>query len=596
MRKLLSMSVTFVTIIFCMLVVSFDISATGSDFESATEIRMNSEYTDNIANRSDKDFYKFTLSSPGCVQINFKHENLFNSDEYWYAVLYNEKTEIITTYSFSGSETDVNAKKIGLDTGTYYLRITGGKYSDNWGGERYNTCNYALTIVFTESNHWEKEINDAFNQATPVLVNNLYTASINGRYDYDFYMFELSTSGSIQINFQHENLFSSEEYWCVTLYNSNADVITNYSFYGSDSDVDSKKIGLDTGNYYLRIVGGKYSSNWGSERYNTCDYGFTIKFMESKYWEKENSDSFSTADDIERSCVYNGTIHENYDKDYYRLNLSYAQSISINFNITNLNRDGELYCLTIYDEKTNIIDEYSISNDNKNVFITYLDEGIYYLRVTGGDYSSNWGSENYTTSEYTFYVEEYIYVPTVAKINVFSESTASHIIKWSKLDSATGYEVYRYNVSAKKYEKIKTTSSNKLKVKNLKSGSIYKYKVRGYVLKNNTKYYGDFSAVVFAPTKPSQVALKSVKSTKTKTATVLWDKVSGASGYVVVYATDSKFKKAKTVTVKKGSTLKATIKKLSKGKKYYFKVRAYKTVNGKKLYGAYSAVKNIKVK
>ena len=57
-----------------------------------------------------------------------------------------------------------------------------------------------------------------------------------------------------------------------------------------------------------------------------------------------------------------------------------------------------------------------------------------------------------------------------------------------------------------------------------------------------------------------------------------------------------KFKKSKTVTVKKGSTVKATIKKLSKGKKYYFKVRAYKTVNGKKIYGAYSSVKSVKVK
>ena len=37
-------------------------------------------------------------------------------------------------------------------------------------------------------------------------------------------------------------------------------------------------------------------------------------------------------------------------------------------------------------------------------------------------------------------------------------------------------------------------------------------------------------------------------------------------------------------------------KKLKKGKRYYFKVRAYRTVNGKKVYSSYSAVKSVRVK
>ena len=54
-------------------------------------------------------------------------------------------------------------------------------------------------------------------------------------------------------------------------------------------------------------------------------------------------------------------------------------------------------------------------------------------------------------------------------------------------------------------------------------------------------------------------------------------------------------KKAKTVKVKKSSK-KATVKKLSKGKKYYVRIRTYKTVNGKKIYSDWSAVKSVKVK
>ena len=49
-------------------------------------------------------------------------------------------------------------------------------------------------------------------------------------------------------------------------------------------------------------------------------------------------------------------------------------------------------------------------------------------------------------------------------------------------------------------------------------------------------------------------------------------------------------------TIKSGKTVKFVNKKLKKGKKYYFKVRAYRTVSGKKVYGSYSAVKAAKAK
>ena len=43
-------------------------------------------------------------------------------------------------------------------------------------------------------------------------------------------------------------------------------------------------------------------------------------------------------------------------------------------------------------------------------------------------------------------------------------------------------------------------------------------------------------------------------------------------------------------------TVKATVKKLSKGKKYFVRTRSYKTVSGKKIYSDWSSVKSVKVK
>ena len=96
--------------------------------------------------------------------------------------------------------------------------------------------------------------------------------------------------------------------------------------------------------------------------------------------------------------------------------------------------------------------------------------------------------------------------------------------------------------------------------------------------------------------KPKSAKIKKVKSAK-KAIAVEWKKVSGVKGYQIQVATDKKFKKnKKTVTVKKQKTTKTTIKKLKAKKKYYVRIRTYKTVNGKKVYSSWSKVKSVKTK
>ena len=84
---------------------------------------------------------------------------------------------------------------------------------------------------------------------------------------------------------------------------------------------------------------------------------------------------------------------------------------------------------------------------------------------------------------------------------------------------------------------------------------------------------------------------------KKKALVVYWNKIADASGYQIQVATDKKFKKnKKTVTVAKQNANKKTVKKLKSKKKYYVRVRSYKIVNGKKVYGKWSKIKSIKTK
>ena len=94
-------------------------------------------------------------------------------------------------------------------------------------------------------------------------------------------------------------------------------------------------------------------------------------------------------------------------------------------------------------------------------------------------------------------------------------------------------------------------------------------------------------------TKPKKTTIKTLKCVSSKRFKITYKKVSGATGYQIRYSTSSKFTNAKTVNVKGTSKV---VKKLKTGKAYYVKVRAYRSVNGKKMYGNFSKVRKIKLK
>ena len=86
------------------------------------------------------------------------------------------------------------------------------------------------------------------------------------------------------------------------------------------------------------------------------------------------------------------------------------------------------------------------------------------------------------------------------------------------------------------------------------------------------------------------VSVMSTKTSSSCSATATWTKVPGATGYELIYSKDKKFTKFEQIEQK---TNIAEIEKLQQGNTYYFKVKAYKKVNGLKVYGEYSARKAI---
>lgn len=177
----------------------------------------------------------------------------------------------------------------------------------------------------------------------------------------------------------------------------------------------------------------------------------------------------------------------------------------------------------------------------------------------------------------------------VTSVNVSSATSSSVTLSWGKSKNAEGYIIQEYvNSGWKTVKTIKSASASSAKI-SVKPGA-HKYRVRAYSVYSNTKQYSSGASVnVYIPT---QQSIKSLTAAA-KGFTVKFAKDTKATGYQIQYSTSSKFNGATTKTLTSSKTASYTAKSLSKGKKYYVRVRSYKVVNGKKVYGKWSAYKSV---
>ena len=243
--------------------------------------------------------------------------------------------------------------------------------------------------------------------------------------------------------------------------------------------------------------------------------------------------------------------------------------------------------------------EYTYNGKVKTPTVTVKDEtGL--ILVENKDYTVKYESGRKNPGKYTVTVTlignyegekklEFSILPGKTSKITATQSTSAIKLTWKKVTGATGYRVYQYNSKTGKYEKIKTLTGTSYTVKKLKAGTTYKFAVKAYSKADGETLWAASYKTFTTATKPATPTVKATAGSKQ--ATISWNKVTGATGYVV-YMQDEFGDYEKLGSTKKTSY---TRKKLTKGKTYYFRVRAYKTVDGKNIYGGYKTVK-VKVK
>lgn len=236
-------------------------------------------------------------------------------------------------------------------------------------------------------------------------------------------------------------------------------------------------------------------------------------------------------------------------------------------------------------------------------------------------------------------------------------------LSWKKVSGASGYALYRYDASKKKYVRIKTVGSSTVSYTDTgrSMGKTYKYKIKSYKKAGGQTAYSSASKEVSVKTEStmtgkvngsdvvvrsgpssSKKRLKSVdrntgvtitgtsgswykisikisgknktgyikksyvtiirkptltvSPTSTSKIKLVWDKISGASGYEIQRYSSSKKKYTTIKTIKKGSTTAYTNSSLKKNTTYKYRIRSYKTVKGHKIYSYYCSGKSAKTK
>ena len=439
----------------------------------------------------------------------------------------------------------------------------------------------------------------------------------------DTYKIEMDKSGYLIFDFEGE----SQE-WNINIYDEDYNKIDTLKpvykeFYkksylqislGSSVPNKNQIVALFAGKYYVEI---DRLNNATNDNFSG-NYTFSIDYSPANETIKETKNDFyydaPTAKNIELNKTHNGFLGAKYacynyvgnpilttdERDAYKIEIPKGSGLS-QFSVTLSSKAfaplGSNCTLILYNSEFEPYDGFKPLTVSLNSTLNetiYLYEGTYYIAVV---------NEN-SPIEYTF-------TTTFKPQGTFTcvEHKGKLVNTVNPTCTQNGYNSYVCQICGAQYNEIIPAYGHNVVIdyevaptvvsSGLTRGS--HCSICGAVITPQTvipqiSAPAPTTTTTKAVAKPKSASIKKVKGAK-KAISVTWKKVSGVNGYEIQLATDKKFKKnKKTVTIKKQKTTKTTIKKLKAKKKYYVRIRTYKTVNGKKVYSSWSKVKSVKTK
>ena len=532
----------------------------GNDtFDEATEIILGERYEGNYSKADDEDYYKFVLEAPGLIEIS--STNTREGELMRYRIYEEDENlnvyEIYYNYNISESSHDV-ADRLRLPAGTYYMYVA----------HMWMDPEYTIKVKYTaeSSEQFEQEYNNISKNANEILPREKYTGNLNTIEDVDYYKFYVPRKSYVTLCSWIPRQIG-DKLLSITLYdeglNKKTSLITSENAYK-----ESKKVLVEKG-YYFICVRDCDEYVYGSP--DTLDnlYDYSVKADVKCYqhvYETEILQAATTQKDGTKkyTCKVCG--------DTKTEKISAISSMTLSTTTYTYTGGKKTPSVTVKDIKGTKLEN---GTDYK---LTYSSSartsiGRYSVKVTFmGKYS---GSK---TLYYTIGPKN----PTSVKATLYGHDDVK--VTWSKVSGASGYRVY-YKKATSSTWSSKTTTGTSMKLANLADGVKYDIKVVTYKIIGGYKCYN-------AGKSTSIYTLKKITGMKAKKSgskvKVSWTNIAGETGYQISQST--KKNGTKIVATYRTSSGKYKTVSATKGKTYYYKVRAYKEVNGKKIYSPWSTV------
>lgn len=644
------------------------------DYQTATSLTLNQAYfgtTSRGYGEGEKDYYTFTTTENGYVEVEFITDIQKTSSDYWNVYLYNaDKGEgLIGSKAVRGDSTRTYLATAGIPAGNYYVMVQSAAYQAFYDG--FSDDRYSIAVHFTASSSWEKEPNGSYGSATQIALDKVcFGTTWSGyRREADYYQFEITKTANYKISMTNSLLAMDGNAWLLKLYNSDGKELESLQIPGNEISHYVERL-LSPGTYFLVIRSPSYENANSDSAYQIlvsegqpeteysivyANYGMTAGNPVSY---KASDLPITLVNPVRDGYAFSGWIREGQSSPETDVTIPEGTTGNLVFTATWTQRvSAKTYSITYYLNGGTAVNPqaYLEGSDEFSLNAPVL-SGYTFIGWTGSNgvlpqlsvtvskgttgnltYFANWKKnppQTYTilydlgggkvTGNPASYTTE-----TAAFVLKNPSRTGYAFLGWTgsngtvpqktvRIETGTrGHLSFVANWTAKRAisgARIQAASSVKYTCKKRCPGVEVFYGwealVKGTdyeVTYKNNKNPGTAQIVVkgkgiytgsvkkqFKITLP-KVKIKKVTG-KTNSVVLQWSKASIASGYELLVSQNKSFKDAKLYRFDNKNLVRVTVKKLTKGKTYYFKVRACYKISGKTKKSAYSAVKSKKIK
>lgn len=331
----------------------------------------------------DHDWFVFELLEDSCIDLSFNHEDLAFPQVGWNIKILSQNDEIICDFTSKLADTIIETGTIGLRAGVYYVKVENVSVI---------ATTYSLKLKADKAVNHEFELNDTPETAIDLPENIAMGGSLADRLlslDKDYYKFNVTEDGSLDITFSHEALEGDKNGWNIrVLMEENGEyreVVKKISTWNS-AECTIKNLGLAKGEYYIVIDGDSLS-------YNSASYTLQWALTARNDFETEPNGTLELAKEIEAKTFYYGAILSSdvdFDEDYYKFEITKEGNVSVDLGHEKINDSSLTWTASIVNENGDVFAsvESSLNEGLVNTGIVTLQPGTYYIKVETGMYGS----------------------------------------------------------------------------------------------------------------------------------------------------------------------------------------------------------------